>query len=302
MPRESLELLPPKFVQVMGEFNQNSGFDWRAHLLGTLNDLEDKWQLRLGVPFENLSYHFVAPCTLYDGGQAVLKIGYHDPESPIAGEAEVLKLYDGRGAVKLLRHSAEYYALLLERLSPGRHLKTECRADARRAADVAVSLLKKVQQEPPAKHDLLSLHSWFEALNSTSGTEFPADAIHKSRLIYRHLSAAPEFLLHGDFHHENILSAEREPFLVIDPKGVVGQIGYDIAVFLNNHVWWLGTGPEARSLVAEAVKAFAKAFDLEEKELRQWAYAQSVLSAWWTFEENNVNWEQDLKYAEIWNV
>ena len=286
----------------MGEFNRNSGFDWRARLLSTLEDLEDRWQLRLGVPFENLSYHFVAPCTLYDGKQAVLKIGYHDPESPIAGEAKVLKLYDGCGAVKLLRYSAENYALLLERLSPGRHMKTECRGKANSAVDIAISLLRKVRTKPPAGHDFLLLDSWFDALSRLSGTEFPAAAIRKTRSLYARLSEGPELLLHGDFHHENILSANREPFLIIDPKGIVGQIGYEIAVFLNNHARWLGTGSDARSLINEAVEAFAEAFGLAESELRQWAYAQCVLSAFWTFEENDDNWKQEFNFAEIWNV
>jgi hypothetical protein len=47
---------------------------------------------------------------------------------------------------------------------------------------------------------------------------------------------------------------------------------------------------------------FSDAFEIEAKELREWAYAQTVLSAWWTFEENGENWKSDLDLAEVWNV
>ena len=43
-------------------------------------------------------------------------------------------------------------------------------------------------------------------------------------------------LLHGDLHHYNILSAEREPWLAIDPKGIVGAAEFDVCAFLRNEL------------------------------------------------------------------
>ena len=42
-------------------------------------------------------------------------------------------------------------------------------------------------------------------------------------------------VLHGDLHHWNILSSEREPYLIIDPKGYFGDPGYEVGAFLANY-------------------------------------------------------------------
>ena len=109
-------------------------------------------------------------------------------------------------------------------------------------------------------------------------------------------------LLHGDFHHENILSATRESFLAIDPKGIVGDIGFDISVFLLNHAKWLENEPNFLEKLNEAINKFSESFNLTPVNLRKWVYTFSVLSALWTFEENSDNWRNELDFAEIWDV
>ncbi|MEJ7861583.1 MAG: aminoglycoside phosphotransferase family protein [Pyrinomonadaceae bacterium] len=126
----------------------------------------------------------------------------------------------------------------------------------------------------------------------------------KARRFYEQLSFASKhkFLIHGDLHHENILSAFREPFLAIDPKSIVGDIGYEISVFLNNHLWRLASDTNVQEKLSVAVRQFSEAFAIQPQDLRKWAFAQMVLSAWWTFEENGKNWQTDLTLAEIWEV
>ena len=83
---------------------------------------------------------------------------------------------------------------------------------------------------------------------------------------------------------------------------IVGGIGYEISVFLNNHLWWLASKPDLKEKLNDAVLRFSEAFEIEPRDLRKWAFAQIVLSAWWTFEENGENWENELAFAEIWEV
>ncbi|HVE55345.1 MAG TPA: aminoglycoside phosphotransferase family protein, partial [Pyrinomonadaceae bacterium] len=158
------------------------------------------------------------------------------------------------------------------------------------------------RRKPPEKHNFVYLRDWFAGFEKAETTNFPKDFLKKARRFYDELSKAESFLIHGDFHHENILSAGREPFLVIDPKGIVGQTGYEISVFLNNHVWWLSKDADLREKLDNAVTKFSEAFEIERQTLRKWAYAQTVLSAWWTFEENGKNWQTDLALADVWEV
>jgi streptomycin 6-kinase len=137
-----------------------------------------------------------------------------------------------------------------------------------------------------------------------STTAFPADYARKAFKIYEKFSARTShvFYLHGDFHPGNLVSATREPFLIIDPKGVVGHIGYDIAVFLNNLHWWQEKQPDVIERLDKAISQFAEAFDIDPFELRQWAYAQTVIGAWWNFDEMPEFYDNQVAKADVWNV
>lgn len=294
--------LPEKFIQTMTEAHGAKGAEWLAELPEIIAEIEGKWSLKVGKPFQNLSYHFVAPCVCADRSEAVLKIGFPEENSPVLGEAEMLKLYNGSGAVKFLRIDEKHLALLLEKLNPGKHLKNVFQFDEAKSVVIAIEVLRKIRRKPPEKHNFIKLEDWFKGFEKALNTNFPAQAVGKARKFYEELSTGESFLIHGDFHHENILSATREPFLAIDPKGVVGQIGYEISVFLNNHAWWLEDDVRLREKLDDAVLKFSEAFEIEPQTLRKWAYAQDVLSAWWTFEENSENWKPDLVPAVVWKV
>ncbi len=294
--------LPEKFIRLMTESHGAKGARWLAELPAIIGEIEENWSLEIGKPFENLSYHFVAPCKFANGGEAVLKIGFPEENSPVFNEAEMLKLYDGKGAVRFLRLDEKRFALLLEKLNPGEHLRRVFPQDTQRTVEIAIKILRKIKLKPPEKHDFVFLKDWFAGFEKAETTAFQNVELKKARGFYEELSQAETFLIHGDFHHENILSAIREPFLAIDPKGIVGQIGYEICVFLNNHFRWLSNDADLREKLDSAVLKFSEAFEIEPQNLRKWAYAQAVLSAWWTFEENGKNWQTDLALTEVWEV
>jgi streptomycin 6-kinase len=294
--------LPEKFVRLMTESHGARGTLWLAELPALIGEIEENWSLKAAKPFENLSYHFVAPCELANGGEAVLKIGFPEANSPVFNEAQMLKLYDGSGAVKFLQLDEKLFALLLEKLNPGEHLKRVFPQKPEKTVETAIEILRKIKRKPPEKHNFVFLEDWFEGFERAVTTNFSKDFLKKARRFYEELSRAEKFLIHGDFHHENILSAGREQFLAIDPKGIVGQTGYEIGVFLNNHVRWLKNEANLREKLNQAVVKFSEAFEIEPQALRKWAYAQVVLSAWWTFEENGKNWQTDLALADVWEV
>lgn len=295
--------LPTQFKEnVLGVCGRR-GRRWLNDLPQIVGEMAEKWSLVVENPFPNLSYNYVAPCiSRADGSSAVLKIGLpEENDSVIFGEAKFLKILGGKGAVTLLRFDADYRALLLERLLPGENLKRLCVVDDERATRIAAEILRQIKCEPP-KGEFRTLESWIENFQKAVPTSCAADWVKKAQDYYAELLAASneQRLLHGDFHHQNILSARREPFLAIDPKGIVGDIGFEVSVFLNNPRGWLLTRPDARAISNRRIEIFAEAFAIEPSNLRKWAYAEAVLSAWWTIEDGGREAEKWLACAAIW--
>lgn len=297
------EHLPQKFREViLGAFREE-GRQWLIGLPEIVKEIEENWSLVVKESFPNLSYHYVAPCVCADGSEAVLKIGFPGEAVNISNEVKMLKYLDGRKAVRLLRFDEKRFAFLLEKLTPGENLKTIFRTDEAKAVETAIEVMRAFWQKPPEDINFPALEDWVKGFDKAEQTEFPASYIKKARRIFDDLNRSKQkMLLHGDFHHENILSAAREPFLAIDPKGIVGDIGYDISIFMINHFNWLKSEPDLQGKLSGALRKFSDAFEIEPQNLRKIIFAHTVLSAWWTFEENCDNWKSELDFAEIWEV
>ena len=280
------------------------GETWLNDLPQIIAELSKIWSLKVEKPFANLSYNFVAPCVC-ENGNAVLKIALPLDNPEIYSEARFLQTANGRGAIRLLKFEEKRRAMLLERAMPGANLKEVFHENSEKAVEVSIEIMHEVLRKAPKDSTFLRLDDWFDNFfTKAQNTNFPFDFQKKAREFYEESSSNSKnkFLIHGDLHHENILSATRESFLAIDPKGIVGDVGYEISVFLNNHLWWLASEPNLREKLNAAVQKFSEAFAIEPKDLRKWACAQKILSAWWTFEDNGENWESELAFAEFWEV
>ena len=295
------ENLPPQFSKnVLGTCGER-GERWLNDLPVTIGEIAARWSLAVEKPFPNLSYNYVAACVRADGSHAVLKIGLPEEKPEIFNEANFLQICNGEGAVKLLDFDRKNRAMLLERLSPGKHLKEIFCGNETQAVKIAIDVMKKLRRKPIADSEFRRLEDWFKGFDRAENTNFPKEYVRKAQGFFDELNSRQNYLIHGDLHHENILSATREPFLAIDPKGIIGDIGYEISVFLNNHRWWLESEPNLQEKLDDAVRQFSEAFAIEPQDLRKWAFAQMVLSAWWTFEDGRSDWEKWLACAEIWD-
>lgn len=199
--------------------------DWLAALPETIGGLETVWSIHVGEPFQpGGQTAWVAPATR-GGEDLVVKVLWRHPEAE--HEAEGLRVWDGDGAVRLhatAEVGSETVALLLERCWPGTTLKgrPELEQD-----DVVAGLLRRLWRRPPPAHRFHSLQSMCELW----AAEFEHRAAdHRGRLdpglerqgiaLFRELPATAEHevLLCTDLHAGNVLAAQREPWLVIDPK------------------------------------------------------------------------------------
>jgi streptomycin 6-kinase len=305
MTSEFSKSLPSKFVRNITSLCGEKGIVWLDGLPGLLGRLEKEWSVQIGQHFPVLSYNFVAPAITSRGDPAVVKVALPLNDAEVFGEIKYLQWSDGKACPRLLEISTECRAILIERAVPGRTLRELFKGredDALQIlCDVLPLTLRRVPQGPSG---FILLDDWFAGLNGAAGTAFPSSHAERAARYYRELSGDKDriYLLHGDLHHENILSAEREPFLAIDPKGIVGHFGYEIAVFLNNHLWWVVEKPGALASLDLAVSLYAKEFGIPERDLRKWAFCQMVLSTWWSFDEMNESFSEGLAFADMWRV
>lgn len=293
--------IPQAFTNRMVEMYGEDGQAWGARLPQLLNELAERWQLTLQPSFK-LSYNYVAPVTRADGTTAVLKIGYPDPE--LLTEMAALRLYNGRFACKLLASSPEQYAMLLEHIQPGQPLWSLANDEAETAiaAQVMQQLWQPISPEgysifPTLERRtkaLLSLSDYFE----DGFGPFPRRLVETAVSLRAELLAydIPPMLLHGDFHHENVLTARRKPWLALDPKGVIGDPAYDVGAYLYNPIV---EDVVAQNLVARRIDQFSEALNIDRQRLIAWGIVQAVLSAVWSYEDHDIELSPTLLVADI---
>ena len=142
-------------------------------------------------------------------------------------EAEALELWDGDGAVRLLRLDRARRALLLERARPGENIAG---LDEEDATAIAVSLGLKLWRPAGEPFRWIGDHvpRW---LDDAEGHEL----LPLARELYASIAVSRETLVHGDFQHHNILRSTRGP-VAIDPKPMLGEREYDVPSFLWNPI------------------------------------------------------------------
>jgi streptomycin 6-kinase len=222
-----------------------------APLALAAHEVAADWDVEVGERFELARYSFVASA----GADAVLKVTPpEDDESD--EEAEALELWDGRGAVRLLRRDRARRALLLERAAPGLDLAGLAEEEA---TAVAVSVGRKLWVPAAEPFRWIGDHipRW---LDNAEGHEL----VPLARELYASLEVGRSTLVHGDFHHHNILRSERG-FLAIDPKPMLGEPEYDIPSFLWNPLPYR----MRLDLTQRRLAAFA-AVGLDEERMRAW--------------------------------
>jgi len=295
--------LPESFIQTIRGVHSERAELWLQGFDRLLAYCEDKWscQIQLPSPYP-LSYNFVAPVRMNNGQEAVLKLAV--PSKDALYEIAALQLYQGLGAARLLDAEPERGILLIEKLHPGKTLKSV--PDEEQATLLAIEVMRSIRRPAPDPAAFPSVAQWFQGYDKLrrhfqGGTgPLPEPVVQKAETLYRQLqqSAAPLEFLHGDLHHENILSSTREPWLAIDPKGVLGEAEYGVVPFLMNHHPEHDPAP----VLDRRVRLFAQKLGLDRRRMLAWAYCHAVLSAWWCVEDQVGGVENNLRTAELFDA
>ena len=206
------------------------------------------------------------------GVRAILKIS-HAPEE-IAG-ARTMQWWGGQGAAKVLALESE--ALLLERLTGSRDLTAMARGaedDAATAVICDVLALLHVPRATPLPDTLVPLEDWFRELAPAAARIGGPYALAANAAAELFATSEPPVVLHGDMHHGNVLDSERG-WLAIDPKGLIGDRGYDHAN-LFCYPWDCAEAPSRFSRRALLVSALA---NLALPRLLNWVIAYTGVTA-----------------------
>ncbi|HQY93562.1 aminoglycoside phosphotransferase family protein [Caldilinea sp.] len=298
--------LPPSLVTTIRNAFGEEGHAFLHNLPTLLDEYVQRWELTLLPAFTNLSYNYVTPAVRRDGSEAVLKLGV--PHRDSRSEREALAFYAGSGCVHLLEADADRAALLLARLRPGALLRPLAFEDDVQATAIIAEVMRALWRPAPALHAMLTIGEWAKELVELRATfgggvgPYPSHLIDIAEHLFAELlaSSGPPVVLHGDLHHENILSTQGGRWLAIDPKGVVGEREFEVYALLRNPLGWPFTQPDVACALRRRIDQVADLLALDRERMRLWSVAQCVLSAWWDYDASNpASGQDDLRIAEI---
>ena len=253
---------------------------WLERVPELVAECVEEWQLELGEPYEAGAAGYAVRAALTDGTPTVLKLIY--PHREAEHEADALELLAGNGAVRLLARDDTRSAMLLERCEPGTALAEN---GGERALDVLVELLPKhwVRAGEPF-HTLAEEAAWWI-------DDLPEQWEQSGRAIERRLvdaavdalgllseSQGEQVLLNQDLHGDNVLAAEREPWLVIDPKPLLGEREFAVAPIVRS----FELGP-SRADVLYRLDRLTSELGLDRERARGWTIGQTMA---WAFDSD----------------
>jgi len=223
---------------------------------------------------------------------------------------DVLAAFDGHGVARVYEHVPG--AVLIERLRPGNSL-VDLALNGR--DEEATEILAGVIQQMSARVSAMSplelpqacatVEDWakgFRSYIASGDVQIPRDLVAAGQRVFTTLRASQRQprLLHGDLQHYNVLFDSERGWLAIDPKGVVGEIEYEIGAFVRNPV----AQPElflSRATIERRLKQLTNRLNLDYERALEWAFAQAVLSAIWSIEDGFAVDATDpaLRLAEV---
>jgi streptomycin 6-kinase len=241
-----------------------------------------RWRLVLdGAPFTTKFGSRLAP-VLADGAPAMLKIAAHEEER--RGGA-LMEWWAGDGAARVLAREGD--ALLLERLAGPRSLSAMAREGRDdEAAGILCTVVRGLHalRARPRPPELVPLDRWFASLRTAAARDGGAFA--RALTIAERLLADPRevVVLHGDVHHDNVLDGGPRGWLAIDPKGLIGERGFEYANLFRGPDADLALAP---GRMARRVGVVAQAASLDPRRLLAWIFAYAALGAAWSLESGH---------------
>jgi len=270
------------------------GKKWLADVPLFIKNIARQWGLSALKPVENLTYNYVLS-GLQGIQPIILKIGLDHKE--LEQEVKTLEFFKGRSTVSILNYQTG--ALLLEHAIPGTSLHPFFPEKDSQSLEIACTFMQQLHRLPaPAQGAFPSLAGRVALLDKN--WDIPDNYLQKARTLKTQLlaTAPPSVLLHGDFHHGNILQ-HGDSWMVIDPQAVVGEPAYEIAIFICNPFCKLIEHPDARTIIINRIALAAEKLSIEPVRIYGWTFVHSVLAWAWSLEDGERNIQEFERLTEI---
>lgn len=257
--------------------------DWLDRLPKLCDGLVAEWSLRVTGEPTNGFASIVIPVRGEDG-DTMLKIGF-DGSPETEHEHLALQYWAGDGTVRMFRADPARRAMLLERLHD-RDLTGEWDLHA---CEIVAGLYPRLHRPAPGRLRPLTgfVDAWLDAL-AADARDIPVPR----RLIDRALSKGRDLvsdpdsvgrIIHGDLHYENVLAADREPWLVIDPQPMSGDPHFEVAPLLINR--WSEMDGYLRESIQRRFFTVVEAAGFDEDRARDWVIVRMILDAHWAVDD-----------------
>jgi streptomycin 6-kinase len=258
------------------------GRAWLERLPVLLERCRRRWDLTLGEPYPGSQESVAIPAVRDDGEAAVLKVRFLGRENE--HEPDALAAWGGDGAVRLLERDEDVHALLIERCEPGSPL---AQLGMEAALDVLIDLLPRLWI--PAAEPFRTLAdeaAWWAGyvvnVFERSGRPFARRVLDivVDTCVQLPGSTEEHVLLHQDLHGDNVLAAKRRPWLVIDPKPLIGERAFSVAPIVRS--FELGATEHA---VRRRLDRLTSELSLDRDRALRWTIAQTVA---WAFDDGRA--------------
>ena len=276
------------FTQTIISLYGEKGQVWLDRLPDTIAAYAQRYNLEQLSPMSSMKFNYVAR-GYQKQRQIVVKLGLD--EQSLAREAAYLTLVEGSG-VEIIAYDATM--LLMGCAVPGASLKQYFPDKDRQAMHIMCALVKKLHATPiPQKHDFPHIADILSRLDRPA--DIPHAFVAKACRIRDSLLASvqQDVLLHGDLHHDNILQ-HGDRWVIIDPKGYVGDPVFELAAYLSNPIPELLQHDTAHTIIAERIKICAQRLNFPEQRIKNWLYVKSVLCWAWALDDglDAAYWKQ----------
>ncbi|MER5621660.1 aminoglycoside phosphotransferase family protein [Streptosporangium sp. NPDC002544] len=274
--------IPETFARSTVEREGEPGAAWLAELPRIVDELLGRWGYAPDGNVMHGGVGIIVPVRRRAEGTAVLKVSFPHPGN--VHEPDAFAAWGGRGAVLLHERDDEHFAMLLERVQAstlaevedGDEVVTVAGRINRRLAIPAPPGLPRLREQADAWEEQLRKDA--EELTHT----LPRYAVDAAVATVRELGRVQlDILIHGDLHAKNILRADREPWLAVDPKGYAGDPAYDGGTLLKSRALTLLEADDLRKAVHRTVDVFAEAAEVDRERARRWAQFHAVQAAFW---------------------
>lgn len=290
--------LPSPFITNIHAAYGDAGKLWLKQLPQQLEGLAKQWDFRFVKPVTNLAYNFVGIVELHTTGEpAIIKIS---PDSKsIVAEMHCLQCFK-RDVPKIFNFDENQRAFLMEHLTPGDSLKSLVQAGQDDAATRLIcQVIRDLQSEQQVIFSFKHLSDLAQDLMQLQG-HVDKRLLAKVKALFRDLTAdrSQDVLLHGDLHHDNIIS-QGSSWKVIDPHGYIGDPVAEVGAMIRNP--WDGF-PKNHSLkvvVERRLRILAEELPFDAQRIKAWAYCMTILSAAWRMADFGVLTEAEIELADV---